>query len=128
MRISDWSSDVCSSDLGTPCALAACGGFMNAVTIAAQRGVFFEPFEMHHAIANDARHRDADLMRGQQLKQWRGGHFAAGVQIDCNAPRARFTKEAQSAARCLVCCDAALARRKTKAPRDRKSTRLNSSH
>src|SRR3546814_20027083 len=56
-------------------------------------------------------------MRGQQLKQWRGGHFAAGVQIDCNAPRARFTKEAQSAARCLVCCDAALARRKTKAPR-----------
>src|SRR3546814_14293869 len=65
-------------EVGTPCALAACGGFMNAVTIAAQRGVFFEPFEMHHAIANDARHRDADLMRGQQLKQWRGGHFAAG--------------------------------------------------
>src|SRR3546814_5724902 len=59
-------------EVGTPCALAACGGFMNAVTIAAQRGVFFEPFEMHHAIANDARHRDADLMRGQQLKQWRG--------------------------------------------------------
>src|SRR3546814_3213538 len=77
---------------------------------------------MHHAIANDARHRDADLMRGQQLKQWRGGHFAAGVQIDCNAPRARFTKEAQSAARCLVCCDAALARRKTKAPRAKFAT------
>src|SRR3546814_14696832 len=115
MRISDWSSDVCSSDLrvevGTPCALAACGGFMNAVTIAAQRGVFFEPFEMHHAIANDARHRAADLMRGQHLKQWRGGHFADGVLMDCNAPRLRFTTTAQRSAPCLVCCAAARASR-----------------
>src|SRR3546814_9349080 len=98
MRISDWSSDVCSSDLGKVSAVHDCadGGLLVAVTemaLAGNIGAILEP--------------DA----GIALHAWAFGE-----------DQARYVVTSANGA------DIAEAARAAGVPVDRKSTRLNSRH
>src|SRR3546814_2274035 len=97
MRISDWSSDVCSSDLQSLSVYANSHGFVG------------RDRDTLHSIG-------CALIAGQGESMQRDGWYSVGLaESDLESPAAIGRHAAQRA----------LARL---APRDRKSTRLNSSH
>src|SRR3546814_10038344 len=107
MRISDWSSDVCSSDLPAPTAGATPAPIASQLVgrlgeIVAEVGREFGGFPLLHAVL------------GHQLSE----------KAAVDAPRDIVTRgDRQESARIVVEADAVIETRG-----DRKSTRLNSSH
>src|SRR3546814_10075601 len=106
MRISDWSSDVCSSDLGTALVTAIGRGAVQAVDFqnAAARHAFDFSAELDKGIA-DIRSQQAAQRRLAGTAQADQGNLAHTV----SSPRQDGVVEQVD-------------------QRDRKSTRLNSSH
>src|SRR3546814_1187854 len=107
MRISDWSSDVCSSDLRLLLLQGADAAAAGPGVVAGGRDVILYP-----AI---------DLKDGQCVRLLRGAMDAATVYNDDPAAQARAFRDAGCAWVHVVDLDGAFAG-------ERKSTRLNSSH
>src|SRR3546814_9732647 len=105
MRISDWSSDVCSSDLAD-IVPAADYGLAMAMAGDAPEGVRILS-EMIHDPAATARTRQNLAYAYALAGRWKDARMMAGFDLDPLAANQRITQWAQ---------------------KDRKSTRLNSSH
>src|SRR3546814_7860524 len=107
MRISDWSSDVCSSDLRTPPRRDARGDAARGFFGHASRIVRARPRRRPFLLSEHGR-REGRLS-GRDAREDRGGHRAAW-RTDPSCAERRGGGEAR------------------RALADRKSTRLNSSH
>src|SRR3546814_7842387 len=105
MRISDWSSDVCSSDLGAPGQAEAVG--RAGVVVLAHRAHFL-PDRLPQPAGGDAQ-LDVGLL---ELPARGADHPGPGLGSKANGPVSRAVSNHQSPVTAL----------------DRKSTRLNSSH
>src|SRR3546814_4618825 len=104
MRISDWSSDVCSSDLSDLAAMARhCAAFDDAVAAADVSAMIQANWNLHQAIGAAAGNRHIERYYEQLLTD--------GLRIANLAMGHNFYGDARE-----------------RAAQDRKSTRLNSSH
>src|SRR3546814_9031858 len=113
MRISDWSSDVCSSDLD------------HVVHFASNRGDREFPLETHGDVEHDAgqndQYRDHTVV-GQFLADLRPDEFTA---LDCDPDTIGTQRLDHPLAQCRI---ATVETGFFHVGRDRKSTRLNSRH
>src|SRR3546814_7841101 len=122
MRISDWSSDVCSSDLRTAAAGVEATGSGQGFGLLADDGADLGTAGQHEALS----------LVDRMVSRTAGG---AGEKEQVFAAEARSGRQREQQARALVRVErivggvAACRHRQTeKLEADRKSTRLNSSH
>src|SRR3546814_4433413 len=115
MRISDWSSDVCSSDLG--------GG----VEGDAERSLFAKRLTQADALIQNQDNREHDLLDSDDYYQFEGGLAAAVEHLSGRRPLS-YHNDHSRPDRPVVRTLAAEIGRIVRARVDRKSTRLNSSH
>src|SRR3546814_4473538 len=131
MRISDWSSDVCSSDRGHAEAVVEFPARLPALADFEQRGAQFEAVAEADVVFVEAARADVLAERARHVQQRRitdvlapGRVVVEGVMVD------RLVGAAVDARVALFVAGATefAARHGAREGIDRKSTRLNSSH
>src|SRR3546814_8014568 len=104
MRISDWSSDVCSSDLAIPDPVPAIGGDKCSLVVTGIGGTGVVTIG---AIIGMAAHLDGKAVRVMDMTglAQKGGAVVSHIQLAPNADDIRASKISAGAADLLLVCD-----------------------